>query len=47
MGNAFDENVYQECMELALKERQIEFEPQKKLPLFVESVGAIYGIILS
>ena len=29
MGNAFDENVYQECMELALKERQIEFEPQK------------------
>ena len=33
MGNAFDENVYQECMELALKERMIEFEPQKKLPL--------------
>ena len=47
MGNAFDENVYQECMELALKERQIEFEPQKKLPLFVESADAIYGIILS
>ena len=21
MGNAFDENVYQECMEIALKER--------------------------
>ena len=33
MGNAFDESVYQECMELALKERNIEFEPQKKLPL--------------
>ena len=33
MGNAFDENVYQECMELALKERNINFEPQKKLPL--------------
>ena len=33
MGNAFDENVYQECMEIALKERGVEFEPQKKLPL--------------
>ena len=33
MGNAFDENVYQECMELALKERNINFEPQKTLPL--------------
>ena len=33
MGDAFDENVYQECMELALKERLIEFESQKKLPL--------------
>ena len=33
MGNAFDESVCQECMELALKERKIEFEPQKKLPL--------------
>ena len=33
MGNAFDENVHQECMEIALKERGVEFEPQKKLPL--------------
>ena len=33
MGNAFDENVYQECMEIAMKERGVEFEPQKKLPL--------------
>ena len=33
MCNAFDENVYQECMEIALKERGVEFEPQKKLPL--------------
>ena len=33
MGNAFDESVYQECMELALKERKVEFEPLKKLPL--------------
>lgn len=33
MGNAFDESVYQECMELSLKERGVEFESQKKLPL--------------
>ena len=33
MGNAFDESVYQECMELALKERGIPFEPQKRLPI--------------
>ena len=30
---ASDENVYQECMEIVLKERGVEFEPQKKLPL--------------
>ena len=33
VGDAFDENVCQECMEIALKERGVEFEPQKKLPL--------------
>jgi len=33
MGNAFDESVYQECMELALKSRGIAFESQKRLPL--------------
>ena len=33
MGNGFEEPIYQECMELALKDRGIEFEAQKHLPL--------------
>ncbi len=33
MGNGFDENVYQECMEIALSDRSIEFVAQQKLPL--------------
>jgi len=33
MGNAFDESVYQECMELSLNAHGIKFESQKKLPL--------------
>ena len=33
MGNGFEEPIYQECMELALKDRGIEFEVQKHLQL--------------
>jgi len=33
MGNSFEESIYQECMELALKDHGIEFEAQKRLPL--------------
>ena len=31
MGDAFDENAYQECMEIALKERGVEFGPFDRL----------------
>ena len=33
MGNGFEEPIYQECMELALKDRGIDYEAQKHLPL--------------
>lgn len=33
MGNGFEESVYQECMELALTDKKIPFEAQKRLPL--------------
>ena len=33
MGHAFEEAVYQECLELAFEDRSIPFEPQQRLPL--------------
>ena len=33
MGNAFDESVYQECMELALKEHKVEFGTYPKVSI--------------
>ena len=34
MGNAWHEEVYQQCMERELKLREIPFESKKELPIF-------------
>lgn len=37
MGPGFLEPVYQECLELEFASREIEFEPQRPLPIYYKS----------
>ena len=44
MGNAFDENVYQECMEIALARSSLNSRPVPRLRMFIaRSFSTIFG----